>query len=132
MTPQENLNIVRRFLEEGKIELMREDATFRDFTLEKPVVGRETISELINNMYNVSFPGAQAEFRNVIAGEESVVLEFTFRGVHRGELMGIPPTGNTVEIPMCAVYDLKDGMIQRGRLYYDGATMASQLGLTAE
>jgi len=44
-------------------------------------------------------------------------------------LQGIPPTGKPVEIPMCVVNDLADGTIQRGRLYYDGATMARQLGL---
>jgi hypothetical protein len=46
--------------------------------------------------------------------------------------MGIPTTGNAVEIPMCVIYGLEDGVIRRGRLYYDGATMASQLGLMDE
>ncbi|MCK4725844.1 MAG: ester cyclase [Anaerolineales bacterium] len=44
-------------------------------------------------------------------------------------MLGIPPTGKPVEIPMCVVYDVEAGIIQRGRWYYDGATMARQLGL---
>jgi len=30
---------------------------------------------------------------------------------------------------MRVVYDVEDGKIQRGRLYYDGTTLALQLGL---
>lgn len=129
MSAETNLKAVRAFLNQGELNVISEQATFQDFTRPESIQGPEAISQMIYNFYNVSFPGAEAEFTNIVAGEESVVMEFTFRGVHTGELWGIPPTGRAVEIPMCVIYDLEDGIIQRGRLYYDGATMARQLGL---
>jgi steroid delta-isomerase-like uncharacterized protein len=129
MSAQMNLEAVRAFLNQGELSVMSEQATFQDFTRKETIRGPEAISQMIYNFYNVNFPGAEAEFTNIVAGERSVVMEFTFRGVHNGELWGIPPTGRAVEIPMCVVYDVEDGIIQRGRLYYDGAIMAQQLGL---
>ena len=42
--------------------------------------------------------------------------------------MGVPPTGKLVEIPTFLVYNLDGGIIQRGRMYYDSATMARHSG----
>jgi predicted ester cyclase len=129
MSAEKNLKAVKAFLNQGDLNVISEQATFQDFTQQETIQGPEAISQMIYNFYNINFPGAEAEFTNTVAGERSVVMEFTFRGVHNGELWGIIPTGRAVEIPMCVVYDVEEGIIQRGRLYYDGATMARQLGL---
>jgi steroid delta-isomerase-like uncharacterized protein len=129
VTGQDNLEIVQRFLSQGDLSAMAEDAVFQDITRSEPILGNKAIYEYINNPYNIWFPGGEAEFTNVVLGESSVVMEFTFRGVHQGEMQGIPPTGKAVEISMCVIYDLEDGVITQGRLYYDAASMLRQMGI---
>lgn len=123
MSAQQNIQIVRDYLAGRGPELMAEDATFHDFTLAEPIRGREAIAAMFRAIYVEGFPGASAEFHNWVANDDHVVLEFTFRGVNTGPLQGRPASGKSVEVRMCAVYDVKDGLIRRARLYYDSAQM---------
>lgn len=47
-----------------------------------------------------------------------------------GELFGNDPTGRAISIPMLAVYQFEDDLIQEAWLYYDGASYARQIGWT--
>ena len=123
MSAQQNIQIVRDYLAGRGPELMAEDATFHDLTQPAPIRGREAIAAMFHLLYVEAFPGASAEFRNWVGNDECVVLEFTFRGVNAGSLGGRPPTGKSVEVPMVVIYDVKDGIIRRARLYYDSAQM---------
>jgi steroid delta-isomerase-like uncharacterized protein len=123
MSPQQNLQIVRDYLAGRGPQLMAEDATFHDLTQPAPIQGREAIAAMFHHLYEEAFPAASAESRNWVANDDSVVLEFTFRGVNTGSLWGQPPTGKSVEVPMCVIYDLRDGIIRRARLYYDSRQM---------
>ena len=130
MSAQENIHIVQAYLSGHQPQFMAEDATFRDFSQDEPLRGREAIGAMLDMMYRTAFSEARAESRSLVADSERVVLEFTFHGVQTGDLIGIAPSGKRVEVPMCAVYDVAGGAIRHGRLYYDAATMAKQLGLT--
>ncbi|MBL7183610.1 MAG: nuclear transport factor 2 family protein [Anaerolineae bacterium] len=123
MSTQDNISVVEAYLAGRGPELIAEDATFHDYTLPEPIRGTEEIAKMFHAVYNVAFPGAEAEFHNIVANDNCVVLEFTFRGVNTGSLMGKPPTGRRVEVPMCVVYDVEDGVIRRARLYYDSGRM---------
>lgn len=123
MCAQHSLRIVRDYLAGGGPELMAEDATFHDLARGTVIRGREAIEAMFHHYYEEAFAGATAEYRNWVASNESVVLEFTFRGVNGGSLWGQPPTGKSVEAPMCVVYDVRDGLIRQARLYYDARQM---------
>jgi steroid delta-isomerase-like uncharacterized protein len=123
MSAQQNIRIVRDYLAGRGPELMAEDATFHDWTQPEPIRGREAIEAMFHLLYDEAFPGAAAEYRNWVGNDDCVVLEFTFRGVNMGSFSGRPPTGKSVEIPMCVIYDVKDGTIRRARLYFDSAQM---------
>jgi steroid delta-isomerase-like uncharacterized protein len=129
MSAQDNTKIVQDYLANHDPKLMAEDATFQDYSQAEPLRGREAIGAMFDMFYRTAFSEARAEARKLIADEASVVLEFTFHGVNTGSLMGMPPTGKRVEIPMCAIYEIEGGLIRRARLYYDSATMSKQLGL---
>lgn len=123
MSAERTLQIVRDYLAGRGPELMAEDATFTDFTLPEPIRGREAIAAMFQAYYEEAFPGASAEQRNWVADEHHVILEFIFHGVNRGPLRGRPATGKAVDVPMCVVYDVEDGLIRRARLYYDSRPM---------
>lgn len=123
MSAQQNLQIVKDYLAGRGPELMAEDATFDDLGRAETIHGREAIAALFRHYYDEAFPVASAEYRNWIADDHCVVLEFTFRGVNTGTFHGRPPTGKNVEAPMCVIYDVEDGLIRRARLYYNSAQM---------
>lgn len=129
MSARRNIEAVQAYLTNHDPQYMAENAIFRDFTQPAPFRGREAIGAMLDMFYETAFSEARAETRNLFADEARVVLEFTFHGVHTGDLMGIPPTGQRVEVPMCVIYDVAGGAIREGRLYYDSASLARQLGL---
>jgi hypothetical protein len=55
--------------------------------------------------------------------------EWVFRGRHVGSLMGEPPGGRQVEIPMAAVDEVESSEITWARLHYAATTATRQLGL---
>lgn len=132
MANHENLEVVQRFLQEGDLTAIMEDAEFFDFNLSEPILGSQAISNYISKHYNHWFRDGGAEFINIVTSERCVVMEFTFRGIHQAEWQGIPATGKAVEIPMCVIYDLEKGKITQGRLYYNGASMLRQLSIQVQ
>jgi steroid delta-isomerase-like uncharacterized protein len=80
-----------------------------------------------------AFPDSRVEVSNVVAGDQGVVVEFRGKGKHTGPLAApqgeIPPTGKSVDVPFCDVYQIKAGKVASLHNYFDSATMMRQLGL---
>ena len=129
MSDQDNIRLVQAFMEKHDPALMAENATYQDFTSPEPLRGRQAIGHMLDMLYRTAFPGGTDEVRQVMAAGDRVAVEYTFRGVNSGNLMGLPATNRPVELPMCAVYEITEGAIQAARVYYDSAQLARQLGL---
>ena len=84
----------------------------------------------VSQMFASAFPDGRINVVNIKEFGDTVLVEFIARGTHRGDLMGIAPTGRSVTIPVCDVFELRDGKIYREREYMDMATMMTQLGVT--
>ena len=81
-----------------------------------------------------AFPDSKGSFdRTHVAGNDTVVLELTWRGTHQGPLetpMGsIPATGKKIEIRAVAIIELKGEKARTQRHFFDMATLLQQLGL---
>jgi len=85
----------------------------------------------IGEMYTNAFPDLQFEIKHMNVAGNVVVTEFYGIGTHRGELMGIAPTGKKVKIPVCNVLEVRDDKIYAEREYFDSAVMMRQLGVEA-
>jgi steroid delta-isomerase-like uncharacterized protein len=59
------------------------------------------------------------------------VAEITWRGTHRGPLMGQPPTGKAVTVRAVVVLETNGSQITRATHYIDVAGMMAQLGAGA-
>src|SRR6185503_15243941 len=60
-----------------------------------PSLNREQVQGLIGVFYS-AFPDLHHTFEDQIAEGDKVVNRVTFRGTHKGEFQGIPPTGKEV------------------------------------
>jgi steroid delta-isomerase-like uncharacterized protein len=80
-----------------------------------------------------AFPDARVEIRTVVTEGDRCCVEFHGVGTHDGPFRTpggtIPATGRPVEIPFCDVWEVRDGLVQRGRTYFDVSTIMRQLGL---
>jgi steroid delta-isomerase-like uncharacterized protein len=79
-------------------------------------------------MYQGAFRDWRQEITDIIGEDDRVVTVFTFHGTHSGELMGIPPTGNRVEIHAVAIDRISEGRIVEEWSVFDGLGMLQQLG----
>ena len=81
-----------------------------------------------------AFPDSKASFdRSYVAGNDTVVLELTWRGTHKGPLgtaMGnIAATGKSIEVRAVAIVELKGEKARSQRQFFDMATLLQQIGL---
>ena len=80
-----------------------------------------------------AFPDAHTTISNIIVDGQRVATEFRGQGTHTGVFktpMGdIPPTGKSVDVAFCEVWEVADGKIQSVNSFFDAATFMRQLGV---
>jgi steroid delta-isomerase-like uncharacterized protein len=108
------------------VQYVAEDAVFTSMNTGEKTVGREAIGQMLHYIYHVAFD-ARAEVRNMVVTENKALLEGDFIGKHIGEFAGIPATNKEVNVPLCVTYDLENGLIKQGRVYFLMDTMIKQL-----
>ena len=52
-------------------------------------------------------------------------------GKHIGEFAGVPPTNKEFRVPITVMYDLADGRITAGRIYFAVPALMAQLGVSS-
>ena len=83
----------------------------------------------IAQMFANAFPDGRIDVQSIHAAGSVAIVEFIGRGTHKGDLMGIAPTGRQISIPVCNVVDIRDGKIIAEREYMDMMHMMQQLGV---
>jgi predicted ester cyclase len=92
------------------------------------VSGMEALAEYYTGM-SEAFPEATHTIDDVIAEGDKVAFRATTRGIHRGEFMGIRPTGNEVTITFDGFCRIRDGKIVEWWSEYDALGLMTQLGM---
>ena len=93
-----------------------------------PLKGRDAVMQYGSAMF-AAFPDGRHIIEEVIAEEDKVVTRGIFKGTHRGELMGIPPTGKQVTFSVVHIDRLVDGKIVEHWGLGDTMTMMQQMGI---
>jgi steroid delta-isomerase-like uncharacterized protein len=95
----------------------------------EPYRGTDGLRELVG-MVHGSFPDHRVEIRKLVAEGDTVAALLRWTGTNSGELMGLPPTGRSVDMEEMNFYRLApDGKIAELRALQNMASMMSQLGL---
>lgn len=136
MTPDEaeNKRIARRFPEEvatgGKTELI-DEICIEDVVEHSPLGerrGREALKEQ-SEYIHTAFPDVGVTIEDAVAEGDTIAQRLTFHGTHKGEFMGIEPTGAEVEIANMLFTRIKDGRIAERWLLPDTLGLLQQLGV---
>ena len=83
--------------------------------------------------FHQAFPDGRMEMKSYVESGSTIVSEGAFIGTHTGPLVGptgaIPPTGKSLRLDFCDVFEVVDGRIKEHRIYYDQVSFLAQLGL---
>jgi steroid delta-isomerase-like uncharacterized protein len=90
--------------------------------------GRQGLRDVFAIMHQ-AFPDLHWSTEEQIAEGNKVVTRFIWTGTHKGEFMGIPPTGKSVRVKGIVIDEFEDGMMFRSRILSDDLGMMQQLGL---
>ena len=77
---------------------------------------------------NAVFPDWGVTVEDLIAEGDKVVVRATGRGTHRGEFMGIAPTGRHVAVTWIAIYRVAGGKLAEHWQNFDELGLLKQLG----
>jgi steroid delta-isomerase-like uncharacterized protein len=133
VSTEQNKEIVRAFLDElfnkQRLELIDEFLA-SDYALYHPGA-TAPLDRAAFPVFVAGFPAGFSDFRieleSIIAEGDEVATRFILSGTHRGEFMGVQPTGKKVELAGEAFYRLRDGKIVEDRPLIDWAQMLEQL-----
>ncbi len=89
--------------------------------------GPEVIKRIVA-IYRAAFPDVQMTVDDVIAAGEKVALRWHAEGTHRGELMGLAPTGARGSVTGIEIFLWKDAKVVESWGEWDNLGLARQLG----
>ena len=137
MDEQENKDRMLRFVEryqndadEGVLQDTIAD-DFVDHSNFPGLPGGRAGVKAIFDMFRSAFPDFHAVVLDQVADGDKVWTYKTFSGTHRGELMGIPPTGRTVAWTVIDIIRLRDGQFVEHWNVVDLMGLMQQLGAVA-
>jgi steroid delta-isomerase-like uncharacterized protein len=79
-------------------------------------------------MLRKAFPDFKATIKHLMAEDDKVVLHMTWTGTHKGEFMGIPPTGQSIAINVIDIIRIAEGQFVEHWGVMDQMAMMQQLG----
>ena len=90
--------------------------------------GRDGVLQLMRT-FRAAFPDLVMSVDMVIAQDDIVGEVLTLRGTHTGDFLGIPPTGNPVEIKSVNICRIEDGLVRERWGASDDLGLLQQLGV---
>ena len=75
-----------------------------------------------------AFPDQRHDNVRTHFAEDAVITEFDLLGTNLGEFYGLPPTGKSFRVPVCAIFFFEGDKIVNERIYFDSASLVNQIG----
>jgi steroid delta-isomerase-like uncharacterized protein len=114
---------------DGIVANVAEDVIWRDVALGMPLHGRGALRDAVA-AYLAAFPDMRIEETSSTLAIPRLAQEVTITGTHRGELLGIAPTGRWTETYAAVITTFdEDGMMIEGALYWNVLELMRQLGV---
>ena len=91
--------------------------------------GKLAVREQFVRPFIAAFPGNRHFVKNIVFGQESAVIEFTFKAKQTGPFAGYVGTDASIELPGCGFYEYDSAkrQISSARIYFDVGTLLKQI-----
>ncbi len=124
MSTEENKSLIRRYFE--AIKGKDKPATVvEEYTTDRDLLGFIAWGE-------TAFPHFEMLIDDMIAEGDQVAVRATFKGTHKGDFLGIAPTGIHITQPFNIVYRIADGKIVEHWIAINRLEVLQQLGVIPE
>lgn len=112
MSLDSNKDLVRKWIEAWEKNDMDSIGKLfaPDYTVNGNLIGIEGVKGGVQFLHSV-LADISAQAEDLIAEGDKVVLRWSVRGTHKGELMGIPATGKAIELKGTNIYEIRGGVI---------------------
>lgn len=94
----------------------------------RTINGLESFKQYLS-MLLTAFPDLHVIIEDMIGEGDRVVVRFTFRGTHQGDLRGIPPTGKQVAVRGIDIICAANGKVVEEWANIDELGLLQQLGV---
>jgi steroid delta-isomerase-like uncharacterized protein len=126
------VRITAEIWDQGRVDLV-DELIAEDFVdhLEVPGLegtGRERYRNSVVAM-RTGFPDFANPIDLVVAEDDLAVSHGRITGTHTGDLMGLPPTGRTIDVPTIGILRFANGQAVERWGVADNMTMMQQLGV---
>jgi steroid delta-isomerase-like uncharacterized protein len=131
----ENKIVVRRLYEEiwnkRKLELVDEVISPSHALNDPNVSGSQTGPEAYRQQvtrFTTAFPDLRFAIEDIVSEEDKLVVCWTISGTHKGEFMGIAPTGKKISVEGITINHIGHGKILDSNISWDALGLMRQLG----
>src|ERR687889_727811 len=139
MSAEESKATMRRYLdvfEQGNNLDILDELVAPDYINQTPATpelptGPEGVKGVVT-MFQSAMPDLRVIVQDMIAEGDKVATRYTLEGTHRGELFGVPPTGQRLSIKSISVERVLEGKIREHWRVTDSLDMMQQLGVVPE
>ena len=136
MSTEQNKAIVRQMVEEifNRGNMSRADEFLAPDFVEREELppgiprDREGVKQL-TAMMRSAFPDFKATIDDIVAEGDKVVIRQTWSGTHKGEFMGVPPTGKSVSFGVIDILRIAGGKCVEHWGQMDNMGLMQQLGV---
>lgn len=135
MLETEQLSIIRNYCDEvfngGNLAAI-ESYIASDYVRHDPglpfvVRGPEGVRQLVIT-YRTAFPDLHISPEQIISDGDCVAAHWSVVGTHRGDLMGMAPTGKSIDLNAIEIFKLADGkIVEQWGVVVDNTKMTQQL-----
>lgn len=117
----------------GSDPTVADDLVHPDYVIhDRPIDGDRRGPDLYRTLAERTaavFPDMAYDIDDLIVCGESVALRWTMTGTHEGPLMGLEPTGKTVELSAIEIDRFRDGQLRETWVQNDMLGALEQLGV---
>jgi steroid delta-isomerase-like uncharacterized protein len=138
VSSEENKAIIRRWIEaynerdlEGEADVLAPDYVAHVSAAPGPLEGLEAWRQF-TTPFTEAFPDLRLTVEDIFSEGETVAARVAFRGTHRGEFQGIPPTGKEVAFSSMEFNRVVDGKVEEHWVELDLLGLMQQLGAIPE
>lgn len=134
MSIEENKALVARFVREaeqdGNLALI-DELLPPDFVDHTPLPGLPPTREGVKALFaalKTAFPDLVITIQEQVAEGDRVVTRKTFNGTHQGPFLGIPASGNRLDLTVIDIIGVRNGKLVDHLVVLDQMTLLTQLG----
>jgi steroid delta-isomerase-like uncharacterized protein len=135
MSVEENRALIQRFVEDafnrGNLAIV-DDIYAPDYVghtagLPEQTLGPEGVKEFVG-LYRSAFPDLHTTIEDIVTEGDKVAYRWTAVGTHQGELLGVAPSNNRVELTGITIERIEAGKIVQTYNNFDQLGMMRQIG----